>query len=104
MGPLALSLGGGLIVGWPRAGIGIAPGPIYYRQSLDLSPREYSARFALEMRALRALPVSGRITFQRGLNRILHSNPDAADGRWDHTTPPYNKLLGFELGATLLRW
>ncbi len=104
VGPLALSLGGGLIIAWPRAGLGIAPGPIYYRQSIDLSAREYSARLALEARVGHRVPLAGRVTFQRGLNRILHSNPAVADGRWDHTTPPYNKLLAFELGATLLRW
>jgi hypothetical protein len=104
VGPFDLALGGGGVIAWPSRGEGTHRRDRSLDFALDPSPQEYSARFALEARTRRRLPVSGRITFQRGINRILHGNPSASNGRWDGTTPPYSKLLAFELGATLIRW
>jgi hypothetical protein len=104
VGPVNLALGGGAIIAWPEDGRGTHRTDSSLDFELDPSPQEYSARLALEARTRHHLPVSGRITFQRGLNRILKSNPSASNGRWDGTTPPYSKLLAFELGATVLRW
>jgi hypothetical protein len=104
VGPMRLSMGGGPVMAWPLEGRGRLEGPPEYLTRLDLSAQEYSARFALEAAIGHRLPISGRIVFQRGINRLLHGNPAEAEGRWDRTTPPYSKLMGFELGATLLRW
>lgn len=104
VGPAEISLGGGPAIAWPRKGEANYGRPPFYVQRLDLSPQEYHARMALEARTKTRIPVSGRITFQRGINRVLHSNPSASNKRWDGTTPPYNKLLAFELGATVVRW
>ncbi|MBY0489483.1 MAG: hypothetical protein K2R93_06545 [Gemmatimonadaceae bacterium] len=104
VGVVDLALGGGAVIAWPANGTGTHRLDSSLDFTLDPSPQEYSARLALEARTRHRLPVSGRITFQRGLNRILRRNPSASNGRWDGTTPPYSKLLAFELGATLLRW
>ncbi len=103
VGPTTVSLGAGPAIAWPREGKAIYGEPAFYVQRLDLSPQEYHARMALEARTNMRIPIAGRISFQRGINRVLHSYPSASRS-WDGQTPPYNKLLAFEVGATLIKW